>query len=115
MIKSFFLSFCNRVPWGKFFLLWFLALLMGSSLLWLHYGFTRKILVPTSLFALGSAMGILWGTTRPRWQKAHCSWCGSRVGAHSMRFEPDTKIWVLTYLCSKCGQATERRKDKIGG
>ena len=27
----------SRVPWGKFFLLWFLAVLMGTSLLWLNF------------------------------------------------------------------------------
>ncbi len=104
------LSFLQRVPWEKFFLLWFLAILMGSSLLWLHYGFTPKILGPVGVLVLAAALGILWGTTRPRWQKAHCAWCASRVRASSMRFDEAQKAWVLVYRCEKCGQVTEKVK-----
>ncbi len=103
-------SFLRRVPWEKFFLLWFLAVLMGASLLWLHYGFTPKILGPVGALALASALGLLWGTTRPRWQKAHCAWCGSRVKAHATRFDQVQKNWVMVYRCGKCGQVTEKLK-----
>lgn len=105
-------SFFQRVPWEKFFLLWFLAFLMGSSLLWLHYGFTPKILGPAGILALASAAGLLWGTTRPRWQKAHCAWCGYRVRANVMKFDEARKAWVLLYRCEKCGQVTEKLKNK---
>ena len=105
-------SFLQRVPWEKFFLLWFLALLMGTSLLWLHYGFTPKILGPVEVLVLASALGLLWGTTRPRWQKAHCAWCGNRVKVHSMRFDEARQTWILVYRCGKCGQVTEKQKVK---
>lgn len=105
-------AFFQRVPWEKFFLLWFLALLMGSSLLWLHYGFTPKILGPVGILALGAGLGLLWGTTRPRWQKAYCAWCASRVRASSMRFDGVQKAWVLVYRCEKCGQVTEKSKSE---
>lgn len=103
-------SFIDRVPWEKFFLLWFLAVLMGSSLLWLHYGFTAKILFPVAYLFMGTGAGLLWGTTRPRWQKAHCAWCGARVKAHSMRYDGTTGGWVMVYPCEKCGHVTEKTK-----
>jgi len=103
-------SFLKRVPWEKFFLLWFLAVLMGTSLLWLHYGFTPKILVPDLLLTAGAGLGLLWGTTRPRWQKAHCAWCGARVKAHSMKFDEKAGGWVMVYPCEKCGHVTEKVK-----
>ena len=105
-------SFLNRVPWEKFFLLWFLAVLMGTSLLWLHYGFTAKILVPVLYLGAGSGLGLLWGTTRPRWQKAHCAWCGARVKAQSMRFDQNAGRWVMAYPCEKCGHVTEKAKTQ---
>jgi hypothetical protein len=105
-------SLLQRVPWDKFFLLWLLALLMGSSLLWLHYGFTPKILGPMGVLALTAALGLLWGTTRPRWQKAHCAWCGNRVRAGAMKFDEAKKAWVLVYRCEKCGQITEKLKSE---
>ena len=105
-------SFLSRVPWEKFFLLWFLAILMGTSLLWLHYGFTPKILVPAGYLVAATGLGILWGTTRPRWQKAHCAWCGARVRAHSMRFDGKAGGWVMVYPCEKCGHVTEKQKGK---
>ncbi len=103
-------AFLSRVPWEKFFLLWFLALLMGTSLLWLHYGFTPKIVVPVVYLAVGTGLGLLWGTTRPRWQKAHCAWCGARLKAHSMRFDKKAGGWVMIYPCDKCGHVTEKTK-----
>jgi len=102
--------FLKRVPWEKFFLLWFLALVMGSSLLWLHYGFTAKILMPAAWLALGTAMGLLWGTTRPRWEKAYCSWCAARVQAKAKKFDEKRKGWVTFYECAKCGHMTEKFK-----
>lgn len=105
-------GFFNRVPWGKFFLLWFLALLMGTSLLWLHYGFTAKILMPVGWLALAAGLGILWGTTRPRWQKAHCAWCANRVQASTMRFDEKAAAWVTVYRCEKCGHLTEKVKNQ---
>jgi hypothetical protein len=107
-------AFLKRVPWDKFLLLWFLAVLMGTSLLWLHYGFTGKIAGPMVWLAGGSGLGLLWGTTRPRWEKAHCSWCGFRVQAQSMRFDDARAGWVLRYVCAKCGQATEKFKARKG-
>ncbi|HJT24595.1 MAG TPA: hypothetical protein VJ873_08455 [bacterium] len=106
-----FSALLQRVPWEKFFLLWFLAVLMGSSLLWLHYGFSPKILGPVGLLVFVSALGLLWGTTRPRWQKAHCDWCGTRVKASVMKFDQARKVWVLLYRCEKCGQMTEKLKS----
>ena len=103
-------SFLQRVPWQKFFLLWFLALLMGNALLWLHYGFTQRILGPEIWLAMGTGLGLLWGTTRPRWQKASCSWCGNRVKATATRFDEKTKQWMMVYHCEKCGQTTEKAK-----
>ena len=85
---------------------------MGGTLLWLHYGFTPKILLPVAWLALGTALGLLWGTTRPRWQKTHCSWCGNRVRAHSMRFDEAKRAWVLIYQCEKCGNVTEKAKGE---
>ena len=101
-------AFLNRVPWGKFILLWALALLMGTSLLWLHYGANPAILKPAFLTWLGVGVGLLWGTTRPRWQKAHCAWCGARLTASSMRYDEAQKAWLLSYPCAKCGQVTEK-------
>ncbi len=106
------LPFLNRVPWEKFFLLWFLALLMGTSLLWLHYGFTPRILLPDLGLALGTGLGLLWGTTRPRWEKAHCSWCATRVSAKTMKYDEGRKGWVTVYECAKCGHITEKVKSK---
>jgi hypothetical protein len=102
--------FLKRVPWEKFLLLWFLGVLMGTSLLWLHFGFTPKILIPVLTLAAGTALGLLWGTTRPRWQKAHCAWCGHRVRAHSMRYDEKAGSWVTAYRCDRCGQVTEKVK-----
>jgi hypothetical protein len=103
-------SFFNRVPWEKIFLLWFLALLMGTTLLWLHYGFTLRILWPVLWLALGTGAGLLWGTTRPRWEKAHCSWCAARVSAKAMKYDKGRKGWVRVYECAKCGHVTEKFK-----
>jgi hypothetical protein len=101
----------ERVPWDKYFLLWFLAIFMGSSLLWLHYGFTEKILFPLVLLAVITALGLLWGTTRPEWQKAHCAWCAGRVRAKATRFDKKLRTWILIYECSKCGHLTEKTRS----
>jgi hypothetical protein len=103
-------AFLKRVPWGKFLLLWALSLLMGSSLLWLHYGLTPALVRPTLLLWLMVGSGLLWGTTRPRWQKAHCAWCGFRLTASSMKHDEAKKVWVLSYPCPKCGHVTEKEK-----
>jgi len=100
----------KRVPWEKFFLLWFLAFLMGTSLLWLHYGFTAGIVGPACGLFLAAGAGLLWGTTRPRWSKAHCSWCAARVNATEMRFDESKNGWVMIYQCRKCGHVTEKFK-----
>jgi len=102
----------KRVPWEKFFLLWFLAFLMGTSLLWLHYGFTARILGPSLFLLFGTGTGLLWGTTRPRWDKAHCSWCSARVAANEMRYDDKKKEWMMIYHCAKCGHVTEKTKAK---
>ena len=107
-------NFLNRVPWEKFFLLWFLAFLMGSSLLWLHYGFTPRILVPVLWLVLCAGLLLLWGTTRPRWQKAHCSWCAARVTAAAMKYDEQRNSWVTYYHCLKCGNTTEKLKSVKG-
>jgi hypothetical protein len=103
-------AFFKRVPWEKFFLLWALAILMGTSLLWLHYGFTPKIVIPDVGLALATGLGLLWGTTLPRWEKAHCAWCANRVQAHSKKYDAERKGWVTVYPCPKCGQVTEKFK-----
>ena len=107
MKKNSLSTFLERVPWEKFLLLWFLAVLMGTSLLWLHYGFTTGILVPFFCLLGATAAGLLWGTTRPRWEKAHCSWCSQRVNAAEMRYD-EKKGWVMIYRCPKCGHVTEK-------
>ena|SRR5579859_4126168 len=106
------LAFLKRAPWEKFFLLWFLAFLMGTSLLWLHYGFTVRILGPEIWLLLGTAAGLLWGTTRPRWEKAHCSWCGAKISAKAMKFDEKRRGWVMVYSCAKCGNITEKFKGQ---
>lgn len=106
-------SFLKRVPWGKFFLLWFLAVLMGSSLLWLNFGFTQRTLPPLGILILLSGLGLLWGTTLPKWQKAHCSFCLNRVSAKATRFDKGQRVWVLIYECEKCGHITEKARRKI--
>ncbi len=106
--------FLQRVPFGKFFLLWFLALLMGISLLWLHYGLSSGIIVPFLFLGAVTGPGLLWAVTRPRWEKAHCSWCGSRVRAVAVRRETAGEGWVLVYSCGKCGHLTEKQKGKKG-
>lgn len=83
---------------------------MGASLLWLHFGFTPRFLGPFEVLALGSALGILWGTTRPRWEKAHCAWCAERLQAHSKKYDQERKGWVTLYPCAKCGHVTEKFK-----
>lgn len=85
---------------------------MGTSLLWLHYGFAPKIVVPVAYLSVGTGLGLLWGTTRPRWQKAHCAWCGMRLKAHSMRYDEKAGGWVMVYPCEKCGHVTEKVKSK---
>lgn len=104
----------KRVPWEKFFLLWFLALLMGTSLLWLHYGFTAGILGPMACLAMVSGFGLLWGTTRPRWENTYCSWCAARIQAKVKKYDPDRKGWVMLYDCAKCGHVTEKFKAEKG-
>jgi hypothetical protein len=101
-------SFLKRVPWEKFFLLWFLALLMGTALLWLHYGFTERILAPFLGLIPSTGAGLLWATTRPRWAKAHCAWCAARVSAHALRYDEGRKVWVTLFHCAKCGHVTEK-------
>lgn len=103
-------AFLKRVPWGKFLLLWALSLVMGASLLWLHYGLTPALVRPSLLLWLLVGGGLLWGTTRPKWQKAHCAWCGFRLSASSMRYDEGKEGWVLAYPCPKCGQVTEKLK-----
>jgi len=87
---------------------------MGTSLLWLHYGFTARIVVPSLCLLLAAGMGLLWGTSRPRWQKAHCTWCGFRVSAAEMIFDEAKKEWVMIYHCPKCGHVTEKSKAGKG-
>ena len=87
---------------------------MGTSLLWLHYGFTPRILGPSIGLLMASAVGLLWGTTRPRWEKAHCSWCAARVNASEMKYDETKKGWVMVYRCAKCGHVTEKSKLKKG-
>lgn len=108
-IKAFF----NRVPWGKFFLLWFLGVLMGSSLLWLSFGFTERIVLPLALLIVATALGLLWATTLPKWQKAYCSFCLNRVSAKATRFDEAHQVWVMIYECEKCGHITEKAKKSI--
>ncbi len=105
-------AFLDRVPWGKFFLLWFLGVVMGSSLLWLSYGFTERTLGPLLLLVLATGIGLLWGTTRPKWQKTHCSYCLNRVSAKATRFDEAHQVWVLVYECGKCGHITEKARNK---
>jgi hypothetical protein len=100
----------SRVPWGKFFLLWFLAVLMGTSLLWLNFGFEERFFTYWAMLVVGTGLGLLWGTTRPRWQKAHCTWCMNRVAAKAMRYDKAQKVWVMVYECEKCGHITEKTK-----
>jgi hypothetical protein len=102
-------SFLKRVPWEKFFLLWFFSLLVWISLLWLHYGFTERILVPLACLWGATGLGLLWATTRPRWEKTHCSWCGARVTAKATRYDK-AKGWLMVYDCAKCGHLTEKSK-----
>jgi hypothetical protein len=105
-------AFLKRVPWGRFFLLWLLALLMGSSLLWLHYGYTEAMIRPLLWILAVVGAGLLWATTRPRWKRAHCAWCGWRVAATAMKYDEKTEEWVTFFHCAKCGQVTEKRKKK---
>lgn len=104
-------TFLDRVPWGRFFLLWFLGILMGASLLWLHYDFSEKILMPLAILIPMVGIGLLWGTTLPKWQKAHCSYCLNRVTAKATRFDQEHQVWVLVYECEKCGHITEKAKN----
>lgn len=87
---------------------------MGTSLLWLHYGFTPRILGPSIWLLGGTAIGLLWGTTRPRWEKTHCSWCAARVAASEMRYDEKKDAWTMIYRCAKCGHVTEKPKAKKG-
>jgi hypothetical protein len=106
-------SLFKRVPWEKFFLLWFLAVLMGCSLLWLNFGFTQRTLLPLGILILVSGLGLLWGTTLPKWQKAHCSYCLNRVSAKAMRFDEEHQVWVMIYECEKCGHITEKARGSV--
>jgi len=110
MRLHFTLNLLKRVPWGKFFLLWFLAVLMGTSLLWLNFGFEERFFTFLALLVAGTGLGLLWGTTRPRWQKAHCTWCMNKVAAKAMRYDETQKVWVMVYECEKCGHITEKIK-----
>ena len=85
---------------------------MGASLLWLHYDFSEKILLPLAVLVPAIGLGLLWGTTQPKWQKAHCSFCLNRVSAKAMRFDDQNNIWVMIYECEKCGHITEKAKGK---
>ena len=105
-------SFLKRVPWEKFLLLWFLALLMGTALLWLHYGFTERILAQYLWLMPVTGAGLLWGTTRPRWEKTHCSWCAQRVNATEMKYDEARGTWITFYHCAKCGNVTKKSKNK---
>ena len=70
---------------------------MGTSLLWLHFGFTGRIVLPALSLAAAAGVGLLWATTRPRWEKAHCSWCGASVRAKSLATEKGRAGWRITY------------------
>lgn len=87
---------------------------MGTSLLWLHYGFTPRILGPILCLISVSGVFLLWATTRPRWQKAHCSWCGARVSAKATKYDEQQKRWMMVYECLKCGHLTEKRETSKG-
>jgi hypothetical protein len=106
-------NFLDRVPWGRFLLLWFLGVLMGASLLWLHYDFSEKILLPLALLIPAIGLGLLWATTLPKWQKAHCSFCMNRVSAKATRFDAGHQAWVLIYECEKCGHITEKTRGSV--
>lgn len=101
-------SYIGKIPWVKFFLLWGLAILMGGSLLWLHCGLTSRLVPPLLALALGTGLGLLWATTLPQWQKAHCAWCGARVRARSSRRDERGKGLVWIYKCESCGHVTEK-------
>ena len=83
---------------------------MCSSLLWLSLGLNEKTLGPLAVLALATGIGLLWGTTLPKWQKAHCSFCLNRVTAKATRFDEVNQVWVLIYECEKCGHITEKAK-----
>ncbi len=97
----------GRVPWKIFFLMWFLAAIMGGSLLWIYWGLTFRM--AERLFALEILVGagLLWATTRPQWQKSFCAWCGGRVHAQSSRVDSEGILFI--YSCFSCGQVTEKR------
>ena len=100
-------------PWGRFFLLWGLALLMCGSLFWLHQGFGADWAKWMAGLALGMPLVLAWAMTRPRWQKVTCSWCGSWGKFLEIRGERPAAEWggpVVTYHCLKCGREMERLK-----
>ena len=97
----------QRVPWGKFFLLWFLAILMAACLLWLHYAFSAPMLPPLEIFSAASGLGLLWATSRPRWKKAYCAWCGAKVQAKEMRINEKGTLFI--FVCGACGHVTEKQ------
>ncbi len=99
-----------RVPWKKFFLLWALALLMGGSVFWLHWGFSARTLYYLMALAGTVGMGLLWATSRPYWEKAYCSWCGGRVNAQSSRWDEKRCGLIYLYPCPSCGQVSEKLK-----
>ncbi|HUO57722.1 MAG TPA: hypothetical protein VMV05_06050 [bacterium] len=67
--------------------------------------------MPALWLVLGAGSLLLWATTRPRWQKAHCSWCGARVTASAMKFDEKGGVWITYYQCLKCGHTTEKTKS----
>ena len=110
MLKA---GWMGKIPWVKFFLLWGLAILMGGSLLWLHWGFTSQFVGPFVWMVIAVGTGLLWATSRPQWKKVYCSWCGSRVKAHTSRKDEKGKGWVFLYPCQACGHITEKSMDSL--
>ena len=104
--------FKNRVPWKKFFLLWALAMIMGGSVFWLHWGFTLHTYKYLMVLGGAAGLGLLWATSRPRWEKAYCSWCGGRVTAQSSRWDEKRGCLIFLFPCPSCGQVSEKHKFK---
>jgi hypothetical protein len=103
----------SKINLKKFFLLWFLAILMGECLIEMHFGLESSHYAILLIWIVVSGVGIRIAMLQPRWQKISCSWCGSALLEEtSSQYIAHQNMIVTQWKCQKCGQSIKRVQSK---